>query len=118
MTGATDPVVDQLLVPAAEPDRLVPLRQVPDLVERLTAHRPHVSVAHRWARRGQHGVTLRTVTVGREQHTTARWLVTYWTEVDSAKRAEKGAAPRTQSRGGRRSNHRPAKTRGRSHGTS
>lgn len=72
-------------------DALFPLQRGTTVVEELTGLSPGRSALHRWRAEGIAGVKLQTVTVGRVQMTTRRWLIEWFAAVDAA-RGEVGAS--------------------------
>lgn len=62
-----------------ETEKLLPLRKVPDYLDKRGAKRPHVSACHRWAQVGLLGVRLETVRIGGVLHTSAE-AIERWTK--------------------------------------
>lgn len=60
---------------------LIPLEKVPAMLP----SRPDRSTVFRWVLKGCCGVRLRTVSVGRARHTTERWLLSFFSEVATAR---------------------------------
>ena len=65
-------------------EQVIPLRRVPDYLERRGAKRPHLSAIYRWALAGLHGVRLETVRIGGVMHTSAQAL-DRWTKILTAR---------------------------------
>lgn len=83
-----------------EPDKLLPLRRVPDYLPDRGTKRIHVATVHRWVQRGTAGVRLRTVSVGAMRCTTLAWIAE-WTAAVAAAR-ERAAEPAPTRRPARR----------------
>ena len=97
----TRDAVDSLLaaLDAESRDQLFPLIDAAPVVEQLTGQAARRSALHRWSYKGVAGVRLQTVTVGRVQHTTRRWLIEWFAAVAEARRKRMqrrptGRAPR------------------------
>lgn len=60
----------------SEADPLIPIRDVPRAVARMTANstKPSRSVVYRWLKNGNRGVKLKRAWVGSIQHTRESWL--------------------------------------------
>lgn len=65
---------------------LIPLDQVPSM---LPTH-PDRSTIYRWVRVGCGGARLRTISVGRTQHTTEAWLLAFFEELTKVRTGEDG----------------------------
>jgi hypothetical protein len=58
-----------------DPDRLIPLRDVPRLLPKTTqGKRIHISAVYRWVQRGVGGRRLGTLKIGGTRYTTPRYL--------------------------------------------
>lgn len=71
---------------------MIPLRDVPELVEALVGQKPDISTVHRWATNGRSGVRLRTICGAGCRLTTREWVEAFFVAVDRA-RWGKPAAP-------------------------
>lgn len=62
---------------------LLPIREIPAMIGRTGARRPHLSVVRRWCTIGVRGVVLPTVLVGDRRYTT-RDAVLWWIRATTA----------------------------------
>jgi hypothetical protein len=67
--------------------------KLPDAVERVTGHRPHLSTPWRWATRGCKGVRLETVCVGVKRLTTVEWVQSFIQALTEQRNAEQLTPP-------------------------
>lgn len=64
-------------------EKVLPLGDVPALMERMGFRRPHINVVRRWSKRGLRGIALPTVLSGPRLYT-SREALKWWIAATSA----------------------------------